>query len=100
MGNLIRRSLAVAALTAAMAGQAVAGNEQLPKDRAGGDMFLDAFFARPMGLIAIVAGAAAFVVSLPFTLVSGSVDSAADELVKKPIDYTFRRPLGQLEEQE
>ena len=100
MGTLMRRSLAIAALSVAMVGQAVPGNEQLPKDRAGGDMFLDAFFARPAGLIAIVAGAAGFVVSLPFTLISGSVDSAASELIKKPIDYTFRRPLGQLEEQE
>ena len=100
MRNLIKRGLTVVALTVAMVGQAVPGNEQLPKDRAGGDMFLDAFFARPMGLIAIVAGSAAFVVSLPFTLLSGSVDTAANELVKKPIDYTLRRPLGQLEEQE
>ena len=100
MRNLIGRGLAVAVLTVAMVGQAVAGNEQLPKDRAGGDMFLDAVFARPMGLIAIVAGSVGFVVALPFTLISGSVDSAANEMVKKPIDYTFKRPLGQLEEQE
>ena len=99
MHNLIKRSLVVAALTAAMAAQSVLANEQLPKDRVGGDMFLDAVFARPMGLIAIVAGSAAFVVALPFTLFSGSVGSSADELVKKPIDYTFKRPLGQLEEQ-
>jgi hypothetical protein len=53
-----------------------------------------------MGLIAIVAGSTAFVVALPFTLFSGSVGTSADELVKKPIDYTFKRPLGQLQEQE
>jgi ribose/xylose/arabinose/galactoside ABC-type transport system permease subunit len=100
MRNLIKRSLAIAALTAAMAGQSVLANEQLPKDRAGGDMFLDAVFARPIGLIAIVAGSTAFVVALPFTLISGSVNSSADELVKKPIDYTFKRPLGQLQEPE
>jgi hypothetical protein len=100
MRNLIKRSLVVAALTAAMAGESVLADEQLPKDRAGGDMFMDAVFVRPMGLIAIVGGAAAFVVALPFTVFSGSVGTSADELVKKPIDYTFRRPLGQLEEQE
>ena len=99
MRTLMKRSLTVAVLTAAMAGQPVLANEQLPKDRAGGDMFLDAVFARPMGLVAIVAGSAAFVVALPFTIFSGSVGSSADELVKKPIDYTFKRPLGQLEEQ-
>jgi len=100
MRNLMKRSLVVAALTAAMAGQSMAANEQLPKDRAGGDMLMDAVFARPMGLIAIVVGSTAFVVALPFTLFSGSVGSSADELVKKPIAYTFRRPLGQLEEQD
>lgn len=100
MRKLIKRSLVIAALTAATAGQSMAGSEQLPKDRAGGDMFLDAVFARPMGLIAIVAGSAAWVIALPFTVFSGSIGSSADELVKKPIDYTFTRPLGQLEEQE
>jgi hypothetical protein len=100
MRNFINRSLVVAAFTAAMAAQSVLANEQLPSDRAGGDMFLDAVFARPMGLVAIVAGAAGFVVALPFTIVSGSVGASADELVKKPIDYTFRRPLGQLQEQD
>jgi len=100
MRNLIKRSLVVAALTAAMAGQSVLAEEQLPKDRAGGDMFLDAVFVRPMGLVAIVGGAVGFVVALPFTIASGSVDSAANEMVKKPIAYTFRRPLGQIEAQE
>ncbi len=100
MRNLVNRSLVVAALTAAMAGQAVLADEQPPSDRAGGDMFMDAVFVRPMGLIAIVGGAAAFVVALPFTVFSGSVGTSADQLVKKPIDYTFRRPLGQVQEQE
>ena len=100
MRNFITRSLVIAAFTAAMAGQAMAANEQLPKDRAGGDMLLDAVGARPIGLIAIVAGSVAFVIALPFTLFSDSVGSSADELVKKPINYTFRRPLGQLEEQD
>ena len=100
MSKLMKRSLVIAALTAAVAGQSIAGNEQLPKDRAGGDMFMDAVFVRPTGLVAIVGGAVAWVVALPFTLFSGSVGSSADELVKKPIEYTFTRPLGQLEEQD
>ena len=100
MHTFIKRSLLVAVFTAAIAGQSMAANEQLPKDRAGGDMMLDAVGARPIGLIAIVAGSVAFVIALPFTIFSDSVGSSADELVKKPIDYTFRRPLGQLEEQD
>ena len=100
MSNLVKRGLAVAALTVAMAAQAVAGQDQLPKDRAGGDMLLDAVIVRPISLVAIVAGSVAFVVALPFTIISGSVDSAANELVKKPIAFTFRRPLGQIEDQD
>ena len=99
MRNLIKRSVVIAALSAAMAVQPLLANEQLPKDRAGGDMLMDAVFVRTTGLAAIVAGSVAFVVALPFTIFSGSVGSSADELVKKPIDYTFRRPLGQIEEQ-
>ncbi len=100
MRNFLKGSLVVAALTAAMTGQSVLANEQLPSDRAGGDMVVDAVVVRPLGLIAIVAGSVAFVVALPFTAFSGSFGTSADELVKKPIDYTFKRPLGKLQEQE
>ncbi len=60
----------------------------------GTDMFLDLVITRPLGLVAVIAGSAAFVVSLPFTIPSSSVDRAAEELVKKPVRYTFKRPLG------
>jgi hypothetical protein len=50
--------------------------------------------ARPLGLFALVLGAVTFVVALPFTLPSGSADSAAKALVKAPATYTFKRPLG------
>jgi hypothetical protein len=38
-----------------------------------------------------------FVVTLPFTLPSKSVHSAAKELVAVPAQYTFKRPLGQFD---
>jgi hypothetical protein len=50
--------------------------------------------ARPLGLAAMVVGVVVFVVSLPFTLPSGSVDSANKMLVKAPTVFTFKRPLG------
>ncbi len=62
----------------------------------GSDMFVDLVVTRPLGLLGVIAGSAAFVVALPFTIPSGSVDRAAEELVKKPIRYTFKRPLGEL----
>lgn len=61
----------------------------------GSDMFVDLVISRPLGLLGIIAGSAAFVVALPFTVPSGSVARSAEELVKKPVRYTFKRPLGE-----
>lgn len=63
----------------------------------GSDMILDLVITRPFGLVATVVGAAAFVVALPFTIPSGSVKETADALVKRPIAYTFDRPLGEFD---
>ena len=62
----------------------------------GSDMFVDLVVTRPLGLLGIVLGSAAFVVALPFTIPSGSVARSAEELVKKPMRYTFQRALGDL----
>lgn len=62
-------------------------------DRAG-DMTADLLIVRPLGFVGTVLGATVFVVALPFTLPSGSVGDAAHELVGKPFEYTFNRPLG------
>lgn len=61
----------------------------------GSDMFVDLVISRPLGLLGVVAGSAAFVIALPFTIPSGSVARSAEELVKKPMRYTFKRPLGE-----
>jgi hypothetical protein len=63
----------------------------------GTDMVLDLLILRPLGLLATGAGSAAFVISLPFTLPSGSVGTAACELVREPFLYTFSRPLGDMD---
>lgn len=57
----------------------------------------DAVLARPFGLVSIVVGAAAFVVSLPFAVSSGSVKQTADTLVGAPYRFTFTRSLGDFE---
>ncbi|MFT7287065.1 MAG: hypothetical protein ACI87W_001175 [Halieaceae bacterium] len=54
----------------------------------------DLLVARPIGLVMTAAGAAAFVVSLPFTLLAGSVSETADLLVLGPAETTFVRCLG------
>jgi len=54
----------------------------------------DLIVARPIGLVMTVAGTAAFIVSLPFTLLAGSVGEAADTLMVGPAKTTFVRCLG------
>jgi hypothetical protein len=54
----------------------------------------DLFVARPIGLVMTVGGTAAWVVSLPFTLLSGHVGEAAETLILGPGETTFVRCLG------
>lgn len=58
------------------------------------DMVVDAVVMRPLGLAATVVGTVLTVVTLPFTIPSGSVESSARELILRPAEYTFKRPLG------
>ena len=61
-----------------------------------GEMLADAVVARPLTLVASVVGAAAWVVTLPFTLPSGSAGDAGKAWVVDPLGYTFVRPLGEM----
>jgi hypothetical protein len=70
---------------------AFAGNEN-DADVAG-----DIIFARPLGLASIVAGAGLFIVSLPFAIMTGSVNKTGQTLVGNPIKYTLVRPMGDFE---
>lgn len=58
-------------------------------------MAADLLLARPAGVVATVLGSAVFIVGLPFTLISGSTDQAAQQLLQQPAQYTFARPVGQ-----
>jgi hypothetical protein len=59
-------------------------------------MLLDTVFLRPVSLVGVAMGAAAWIVSLPFSLPSGSTGEAWDALVETPLNYTFSRPLGNI----
>ncbi len=71
--------------------------EQIRREPSSAEVLVDAVIARPIGLLTTIAGAAAFVVSLPFTLPSKSVDRAKEALVVSPARYTFKRPIGQFD---
>jgi hypothetical protein len=57
----------------------------------------DGLLLRPGGIIATVLGTAVFVITLPFSIPTKSVDTAAQRLIVDPARYTFVRPLGQIE---
>ena len=60
-----------------------------------GDMIIyDLVIVRPVSLGACAVGLAGAIVALPFALLSGSTHVVGRELIKKPFDYTFQRPLG------
>ncbi len=61
-------------------------------------MVADTVIARPACFAATVVGTAFFVISLPFSALSKSVDQAADALVVRPAKATFTRPLGDFSE--
>ena len=60
-------------------------------------MIVDGLLLRPAGIVATVLGTAVFVVTLPFSIPTRSVDKAAQKLIVDPARYTFVRPLGQVE---
>ncbi len=51
-------------------------------------------FVRPVMLVGTVVSTALFVVTLPFTVLSDDVGTAADTLVTGPFKTTFMRCLG------
>ena len=57
----------------------------------------DGLLLRPAGIAATVLGTVVFVVTLPFSIPTRSVDKAAQKLIVDPARYTFVRPLGQIE---
>lgn len=93
MGKRLRSALLALALVVMPLSAAAQPAESATGDRAA-DMVLDAVVMRPLGLVATVLGAALTVVALPFTIPSGSVEASARELIVRPAEYTFKRPLG------
>jgi len=60
-------------------------------------ILVDGFILKPAGILTTLVGSAAFVLTLPFSIPTRSVDNAAQKLVVDPARYTFVRPLGQVE---
>jgi hypothetical protein len=52
---------------------------------------MDLLVARPLGVVAGIIGTGVFILSLPFTIPTGSVDEAAQMFVVKPLNFSFIR---------
>ena len=66
------------------------------KETSAGAMAADTIVIRPFGALATIAGFGLFVISSPFSAMGGNIDKAFDSMVKKPAEFTFARPLGDL----
>lgn len=88
---LLAASLLLPSLNAFAAAAADPFNNGKPSALA---MMTDLIILRPLGTAATIVGAAAYVVSLPFTLPTGSASEAGSVLVGEPAIYTFARCLG------
>ena len=89
-----RRTMMGFALLVMVTGQAVAAPNQYSESRSTQAAALDIIVARPVGIVVTGVGALLFAVSLPFSLLGGNVDEAAEMLVIKPARETFARCLG------
>ena len=97
--TLSRRSLVTAVLAAGLllGSASVAATDRYDAVDEGPtalEMTADLLVARPLQLTATGLGAAVFLVSLPFSMLGGNVDQAAEQLVAGPARATFQRCLG------
>jgi hypothetical protein len=53
----------------------------------------DVLVARPIGVAAGIIGTGVFIVSLPFTVPTKSVDTAAQMFIVEPFKFSFVRPF-------
>ena len=58
----------------------------------------DGLIARPLGLATTIAGTGLFIVTLPFSIPSRSVNEAAQGMIVKPGGWTFVKPFGRPDE--
>jgi hypothetical protein len=60
-------------------------------------MIADVLIMRPLGFAAIILGLVGAVVAFPFAAITNSQDAVCRALVERPFQYTFQRPVGQVE---
>ncbi|QTA79131.1 Uncharacterized protein dnl_13840 [Desulfonema limicola] len=64
------------------------------KDKEVGLIAFDVLLVRPFGITAIVAGSLIFAIACPFSLLTRETKMTYQKLIKDPVIYTFKRPVG------
>ena len=100
-------ALGLIALLAMVPFPVSAQNEQLPPDPTlsgdftqqfmGERIIVDTFLLRPLGLAATLIGIGSSIPAAPMAVPSNSTDRVGRELIERPFDYTFKRPLGDVD---
>jgi hypothetical protein len=60
-------------------------------------ILVDALILRPLGIAAGLIGLGGSIVAYPFACVTCSGDRVDRELIQKPWDHTFKRPIGDID---
>lgn len=62
------------------------------------NIFVDLILTRPLGIVACAFGTAGTIISLPFLAFNPDLAApVVDNMLTKPGDYTFIRPVGNLD---
>lgn len=89
-----RRAIAAMLIACMMLPQALWAQDAIDDSPNEFAMVGDLLVARPLGLVMVAGGTAVWLVSLPFTLLSGHAGEAAGTLIGGPVEATFMRCLG------
>ena len=57
-------------------------------------MMGDILVVRPFSIVGLGVTSLTFLISWPFSALGGNSDEAKQKLLRDPVQYTFRRPLG------
>lgn len=57
----------------------------------------DSLILRPLGIAITTAGTILFVLTWPMSAITKSTDKTFEALVKRPYEFTFQRPIGEME---
>lgn len=90
----LRKPVQLALATALLGAGTLVSADTIEESPSAGAMVADAVFARPLYFVLSQAGALVYGATLPFTLLGGNADQAAETLVVTPLQAAFVRCLG------